>query len=66
MEIGAKRQVIIQELEKSIGFLLLQPDDIPGELRVYVDGFLPSSRMGPDNGMLIDDRLAANNASAGD
>lgn len=66
LEISTEGDMIVEEFEQSIAFLLLVPDDMAGDLilliqslyatrlltlRVDKKGFLPSRRMGPHKRM---------------
>lgn len=55
LQVTRVREVVVQELEQSVGFLLLQAHDIAGELRVDVQRLLAGGGMGADDGVLVHD-----------
>jgi hypothetical protein len=51
--------MVIEELQQSVGLLLLQADDIARELRVDVQRLLSCGRVSSDNWVLVNNRLSS-------
>lgn len=64
VEVGALGDDLVQEVENQIRLLLLETDDVSGELGVDKYGLLASGRVGSDNGVDVGHGLSSDNTSS--
>ena len=64
VEVGALGNDLVQEVQDQIRLLLLETDNVSGELWVHEDGLLAGSRVLSDDGVDVLDGLSSNNTSS--
>lgn len=63
LEVGTLLNVIVKKVQDGIAFLVLESDDLPGELAVDEKGLFASDWMDSDDWVYVYDRLSLHDAS---